>query len=151
MEMASYITGFTDGEGCFSISFSKREKMKLGIEIRPSFSVSQHRRNKEIILYLQKFFQCGGVRYSRRDQNFKYEVRSIADIVKKIIPHFEKYELQTSKKDDFNAFKEICRLIHANQHLNKTGMMRIIELSEQVNKTANKRYDRKTLLKFVAG
>ena len=151
MEMASYITGFTDGEGCFSISFSKREKMKLGIEIRPSFSVSQHRRNKEIILYLQKFFQCGGVRYSRRDQNFKYEVRSIADIVKKIIPHFEKYELQTSKKDDFNAFKEICRLIHANQHLNKTGMMRIIELSEQVNKTGNKRYDRKTLLKFVAG
>ena len=149
--MASYITGFTDGEGCFSISFSKREKMKLGIEIRPSFSVSQHRRNKEIILYLQKFFQCGGVRYSRRDQNFKYEVRSIADIVKKIIPHFEKYELQTSKKDDFNAFKEICRLIHANQHLNKTGMMRIIELSEQVNKTGNKRYDRKTLLKFVAG
>ena len=149
--MASYITGFVDGEGCFSVSFSKREKMKLGIEIRPSFSVSQHRRNKEIILYLQKFFQCGGVRYSRRDQNFKYEVRSIADIVKKIIPHFEKYELQTSKKDDFNAFKEICRLIHANQHLNKTGMMRIIELSEQVNKTGNKRYDRKTLLKFVAG
>ena len=151
MEMASYITGFVDGEGCFSVSFSKREKMKLGIEIRPSFSVSQHRRNKEIILYLQKFFQCGGVRYSRRDQNFKYEVRSIADIVKKIIPHFEKYELQTSKKDDFNAFKEICRLIHANQHLNKTGMMRIIELSEQVNKTGNKWYDRKTLLKFVAG
>ena len=151
MEMASYITGFTDGEGCFSISFSKREKMKLGIEIRPSFSVSQHRRNKEIILYLQKFFQCGGVRYSRRDQNFKYEVRSIADLVKKIIPHFEKYELQTSKKDDFNAFKEICRLIHANQHLNQAGMMKIIELSEQVNKTGNKRYDRKTLLKFVAG
>ena len=56
MEMASYITGFTDGEGCFSISFSKREKMKLGIEIRPSFSVSQHRRNKEIILYVKKFF-----------------------------------------------------------------------------------------------
>lgn len=151
MEMASYITGFTDGEGCFSISFSKREKMKLGIEIRPSFSVSQHRRNKEIILYLQKFFQCGGVRYSRRDLNFKYEVRSIADLVKKIIPHFEKYELQTSKKDDFNAFKEICRLIYANQHLSQAGMMKIIELSEQVNKTGNKRYDRKTLLKLVAG
>lgn len=151
MEMEAYITGFVDGEGCFSVSFSKRKKMKMGLEVRPSFSVSQHRRNKEIILYLQKFFQCGGVRYSKKDQNFKYEVRSIADLVKKVIPHFEKYELQTSKKDDFNTFKEICRLIYTNQHLNQDGLMKIIELSGHVNKTGNKQYDRKTLLKLVAG
>ena len=151
MEMASYITGFVDGEGCFSVSFSMRKKMKLGIEVRPSFSVSQHRRNKEIILKLQQFFKCGGVRYSKRDQNFKYEVRSVDDIVKKVIPHFEKYELKTSKKDDFNAFKEICRLIYTNHHLSTEGLKRIIDLSEHVNKTGKKKYDRADLLKLVAG
>ena len=151
MEMTSYVTGFVDGEGCFSVSFSIRKKMKLGIEVRPSFSVSQHRRNREIILKLQQFFKCGGVRYSKHDQNFKYEVRSVSDLVNKIIPHFEEYGLQTSKKDDFNAFKEICRLIYTNHHLSKEGLKRIIELSEQVNKTGKKKYDRTALLKLVAG
>ena len=150
MEINSYITGFVDGEGYFSISFSIRKKMKMGIEVRPSFAVSQHRRNKEIILFFQKFFGCGGIRYTRYDQNFKYEVRSVSDLIKKIIPHFEKYPLKTSKKDDFLAFKEICWIIYSNHHLNPAGMKRIIELSKQVNISGNKKYNLDDLLKFIA-
>ncbi len=148
--MASYVTGFVDGEGCFSVSFSIRNKMKNGIEVRPSFSVSQHRRSKEIILWLQKYFACGGVRYSKCDQNFKYEVRSISDLIRQVIPHFEKYPLQTSKKEDFTIFKEICKLIYSNHHLSKEGLSRIIELSQKINITGNKRLPRNDLLKLMA-
>lgn len=150
MEMESYITGFIDGEGCFSVSFSRRGKMSLGIEVRPSFAVSQHRRNKEIIFCLRDFFKCGGVRYCKRDQNFKYEVRSVSDLMKKIIPHFDRYPLQTSKKEDFQNFREVCKIIHSNHHLNQEGMKRVIELSGQINKTGKKRYDRSGLLKLIA-
>lgn len=150
MEMASYITGFVDGEGCFSVSFSRRGKMRMGIEVRPSFSVSQHRRNREIILSLQRFFGCGGVRYSKRDQNFKFEVRSVSDLVKIIIPHFMKYPLQTSKKDDFLKFCEVCRLIYNNHHLSAEGMKKVIELSGQINKTGKKKYRRDDLLRLIA-
>jgi hypothetical protein len=150
MEIESYISGFVDGEGCFSISFSLRKKMKMGVEVRPSFAVSQHRRNKEIILFLRDFFKCGGVRYSRRDQNFKYEVRSVKDLMTNIIPHFERYPLRTSKRDDFLAFKEVCRLIHSNHHLNPDGMKRIIELSATMNQSGNKRYQRDELLRRIA-
>lgn len=150
MEINSYITGFADGEGCFSVSFSKRNKMKLGIEVRPSFSVSQHKRSKEIIFEFQKFFRCGGIRYSKCDQNFKYEVRSIGDLIKKVIPHFEKYQLKTSKKEDFENFKKICFLIHSNHHLSEIGMKEIIELSNCINKNGKKKYEREYLLKFIA-
>src|SRR6056297_2571738 len=150
MDINSYITGFTDGEGCFQISFSLRKKMKFGIEIRPSFSVSQHKRNKEIILFLQKFFQCGGVRFSKRDQNYKYEVRSTKDLVKKIIPHFKAYPLQTDKKEQLERFAEICEIIHSNRHLSRDGLERIIKLSDKVNITGNKRINRKDLLRMVA-
>lgn len=150
MEMASYVTGFVDGEGCFSVSFSIRSKMTNGLEARPSFSVSQHRRSKEIILWLQEFFKCGGVRYSKSDQNFKYEVRSISDLVLKVIPHFEKYPLQTAKKEDFAVFTEICKLIYSNHHRSKEGLGRIIELSQKVNVTGNKRLPRNNLLKLMA-
>ena len=149
MDINSYITGFVDGEGCFQASFSKRSKMKLNIEVRPSFSVSQHKRNKEIILFFHQFFKCGGVRFSIKDQNYKFEVRSIKDLVKVIIPHFEKYPLLTSKKDEFARFRQICQLINANRHLNKEGLIKIIELSSKLNLGGKKKYQRQDLLKIV--
>ncbi len=75
---------------------------------------------------------------------------SIADLIKKIIPHFEKYPLQTSKFKDFVVFKEICKIIFSNHHLNMNGMKKIIELSKSVNQSGKKRYSREDLLKFIA-
>ena len=150
MDINSYLTGFVDGEGCFSISFSLRKRYKFGIEVRPSFSISQHKRNKEIIFFIQKFYKCGGVRFSKKDQNYKFETRSIKDLMKIIIPHFQRYPLQTSKKEEFEKFCKICRLIYSNQHLNKSGLIEIIQLSEKVNVSGKKRYQRNDLLKIVS-
>ncbi len=149
MDIKSYITGFTDGEGCFQISISKRSKMKLGLEIRPSFSVSQNKRSKDIIIFLQQYFKCGGVRFDKNDQTYKFEVRSIDDLMKIIIPHFEKYPLMTAKQDDFKIFSEICRLIYSNHHLNQEGLKKILELSRGINVSGNKKYNREDLLKIV--
>ena len=150
MDIKSYITGFVDGEGCFLISFSLRSKMKLGIEVRPSFSVSQHKRSQNIIFFLQQFFSCGGVRFSKKDQNYKFEVRNITDLMKVIIPHFRKYPLMTSKKDEFDKFANICELIYSNHHLSRKGLERIIKLSERLNVDGNKKYNRNDLLKMIA-
>ena len=59
MEFASYISGFTDGEGTFSVSFSQCLRLKTRIEARPSFSISQHKRSKEILLKIKKHFSVG--------------------------------------------------------------------------------------------
>jgi len=150
MDIPSYVTGFTDGEGCFLVLFSLRQKMKLGIEVRPSFSVSQHKRNKEIVLFLQRYFKCGSVRFSKRDQNYKFETRSIADIMKKIIPHFVSYPLQTTKHEEFLTFKKICQVIYANHHLSKNGMLEILDLSKRLNVSGNKKYNRQDLLRIVS-
>ena len=124
--------------------------MKFGLEVRPSFSISQHKRNKEIIFFLHDFFKCGGVRFSKSDQNYKFETRSIKDLVKIIIPHFEKYPLQTSKKNDFKNFTEVCRLIYYNQHLSQEGLIKIINLSDNINIAGNKRIKRHDLLKMIS-
>ena len=150
MDIKSYITGFVDGEGCFLISFSLRSKMKLGIEVRPSFSVSQHKRSQNIIFFLQRFFRCGGVRFSKKDQNYKFEVWNITELMKIIIPHFKKYPLMTSKKDEFEKFAEICELIYSNHHLSQGGLEEIIKLSEKLNVDGNKKYNRNDLLKMIA-
>ena len=108
MDFASYITGFVDGEGTFSVSFNYRAKLNTNVEVRPSFSISQHKRNLEILKRIRDYFGVGSIRFSKRDQNYKYEVRSLNDLLKKVIPHFEEFPLRTTKQKDFKLFREIC-------------------------------------------
>ena len=150
MEFQSYITGFVDGEGTFLISFSRREKLNTKIEVRPGFSISQHKRNLEILERIQKYFGVGAIRFSKRDQNYRYEVRSINDLMRVIIPHFDKYPLQTTKRKDFGIFKQICRLIYSKHHLNVDYLIKIIDLAYMMNESGRRRYPKKKLLKFIA-
>ena len=49
MDEKSYLSGFADGEGCFSVTFNKSRRHKFGWDIRPSFSVSQNSEREEIV------------------------------------------------------------------------------------------------------
>ena len=148
-EFAWYMTGFVDGEGCFSISFTKREKLKSGIEVRPSFSIGQNRRSLPVLERAKLYFGCGAIRYSRHDQTYKYEVRSIGDIRKHIIPHFQKYPLQTYKSHDFATFSWICDEIAASRHLNRDNLAAIIERAYTMNESGRRKYTKKSLLQII--
>jgi hypothetical protein len=146
MEISSYVTGFTDGEGSFLVSFSKRDKMSVGIEVRPAFTVSQHERSKDILSDLQRFFRCGTVRFNKRDRTWKYEVRSLSDLVAKIIPHFNRYPLKTLKGKDFLLFKKVCRLMEQRKHLTVKGIKHIIRIAYGMNNVGARRYPKDSLL-----
>lgn len=150
MEKAWYITGFIDGEGCFSVSFNLRSKLSVGIEVRPSFSVSQNKRNLGVLKFIMQYFDCGAIRFDNHDRTYKYEVRSIRDLVDKIIPHFEHYPLKTSKFNDFIHFKEICSLIRQNYHLSPKYLPEIIEKAYKMNESGKRRYTKDFLLKQLA-
>lgn len=66
-----WVTGFVDGEGCFCVNFNLRQCLTLGIEVRPSFSISQTRDktgvNLKCLQDLLNFFDCGFIRFSKRD------------------------------------------------------------------------------------
>ena len=96
---------------------------------------------------INEFFGVGGIRFSKRDQNYKYEVRSINDLVTKIIPHFQDYPLQTSKKDDFELFEDICQKIHSNHHRSVSGLREIIDKAYAMNPSGKRRYSKEELLK----
>src|SRR3989338_2082124 len=83
-----YLSGYTDGEGSFCVSFSPRPKLRALLEVRPSFSVSQNSDRQEVLQIFKEYLGCGTVRVNPSDRTFKYEVRSIKDLMKKVIPHF---------------------------------------------------------------
>lgn len=133
VEVGSYLTGYADGEGCFSISFSKSRRHKFGWEIRPSFSISQNGDRAEVLQIFHERFGCGTIRPDRSDKTLKYETRCINDLVERVLPHFERYPLLSGKRGDFERFALICRMMYADEHLTQEGFERIVQLASRVN------------------
>lgn len=132
-----WISGFVDGEGCFCVSFNLKKRLSLGIEVRPSFSISQTKDreglNLKCLQDFLSFFGCGFIRFSKRDNTWKYECRDLSDIRSKVLPHFEKFALRTKKFRDFELFKEVVNSVASKQHLNEVGLKHIIDISYQIN------------------
>lgn len=144
-----YISGYVDGEGCFSISFSKRDKFLVGWETKPSFSVSQNEDRAQILFTMQKVFKCGFIRRDYSDKTLKYEVRSLDDLINNIIPHFENYPLISEKYKDFNLFKKVCLLMQKNLHKNKNGLNKIIDFAFQMNPSGKRKYTKAEMQKAL--
>lgn len=144
-----YISGYVDGEGCFSVSFSKRKKIKIGWETKPSFSVSQNENRAQVLFLIQKLFGCGFIRRDYSDKTLKYEVRSLNDLIEKIIPHFEKHPLISKKKNDFNKFKQICFFMERNFHKDKKGLKKIINYAFQMNPSGKRKYTKAEMQKAL--
>ena len=66
--LSAYISGYADGEGCFTVSISPRAKLLVGWEVRPSFSVSQNGDRAEVLHVIQAHFGCGSTRPDRSDK-----------------------------------------------------------------------------------
>jgi len=126
-----YISGFSDGEGCFSISFSHKKKMPFGICVTPSFSISQNKESVSVLKRIQTYFQCG---FLRQDKNtMKYEVRNLHDLQTRIRPHFETYPLNTQKAQDFRVFCDICDVLSEKKAKTSDQLIQLIEKAYTMN------------------
>ena len=140
-----YVTGLTDGEGCFCISFAIRAKLRTGLEVRPPFWLSLNRRDLGLLEDLQAFFGCGWIRESKRDRTFKYEVRSTRELTSRILPHFERFPLRGCKARSCAGFSRVCEMIEQGDHLRRSGLREIVDVAVQLN-LGKRRHSRATLL-----
>ncbi len=140
MDIKSYLSGYADGEGCFCVSINKSSRHKFGWEIRPSFSVSQNSDRAQVLEMLKQYFGCGTIRPDRSDRTLKYEVRSVVDLVERVIPHFEENPLLSGKQRDFELFADVCRRMYQGEHETREGFRRIIDLAFEMNPSGKRKY-----------
>jgi hypothetical protein len=138
--LSAYISGFVDGEGCFTVSISPRAKLAAGWEVRPSLSVSQNGDRAEVLYAIQSHFGCGSIRPDRSDRTLKWESRRLEDLLERVIPHFERYPLLSGKRQDFDRFAAVCRLQAVAAHRNAHGLIEIVELARGMNPSGRRRY-----------
>lgn len=127
-----WVTGFVDGEGCFTVAISMNKLYRIGWQVKPSFKIKLHIRDKDLLDRIRLFFNVGTVVCD--DNSVCYNVRDRDDIMKIIIPHFEKYPLITQKQNDFLLFKSILERMNRNEHLNLKGLIEIINIKAYLNR-----------------
>ena len=138
--LSAYISGYVDGEGCFTVSISPRATLAVGWEVRPSLSVSQNGDRAEVLQLIQDYFGCGSIRPDRSDKTLKWETRRLEDILARVIPHFERYPLLSGKQSDFERFAQVCRIMVAGEHRSSDGLERIVKLAAKMNPSGRRRY-----------
>ena len=139
IDFASWVVGYVDGEGCFSVSIIRNSTSRLGWQVFPEFVVTQGAKSLNTLEDLKKFFQCGSIVENKRKDNhkeslYKYCVRSNKDLQEIIIPFFNKYKLRTAKKKDFKLFVKILSIIEKGEHLKQKGLFKIASKIEKMNR-----------------
>ena len=139
--LSAYISGYVDGEGCFTVSISPRAKLAVGWEVRPSLSVSQNGDRAEVLQLIQAHLGCGSIRPDRSDRTLKWETRRLEDLLEQVIPHFVRYPLLSGKRRDFERFAVICTSMAAGAHRHVDGLIQIVKIASEMNPSGKRRYD----------
>lgn len=127
-----FVTGFTDGDGSFSVSITKK-KEGIGWKIVPMYTIGLDLKDLDLLVQIKDFFKTGNIYTSKRGVVY-YTVGSVKDIVKYIIPHFDKFPLVTQKLKDFLLFKEIVLLMEKGEHKTLPGLLKVFSLKVNLNK-----------------
>ena len=113
--------------------FNPHSDMKCGFQVLPEFTVVQHERDVQVLHALKAFFGCGVVRKNHGDR-MAYRVRGKTDLLKRIIPFFEKHPLKTKKRVDFAKFRRVLLMMEAGDHLTKDGVEETRRIAAQMNR-----------------
>ncbi len=130
--IGNYLAGFTDGDGSFSVCFSKtKNKNSKRSLISLSFSVSQ--KEKVILSQFKKHLKCGKIR-EMHNGIYQYRVDNFNAIQTNVIPFFHRFGfLSAKKKRDFSKFQQIARLIEKKEHLTVEGIKEILQIRKDMN------------------
>jgi hypothetical protein len=133
-----WIVGFVDGEGCFSCPVQRNPTMRLGWQCQPRFAVVQGERSVTALETLRSYFGCGRINRNRRHDNHRedllvYTVWNRQDLLKRIVPFFEANPLRTAKRDEFEKFTQILRMIDRRLHLSREGLREIAKIQQTMN------------------
>jgi hypothetical protein len=145
MDIASYISGFVDGEGCFCVSFQPSVRHRFGWEVRPSFSVSQNADRAQLLYIIQERWQCG-IRPDRSDKTIKYEVRNVRELAELVLPHFQAHPLLSTKQADTERLHRVCQLILERRHLSLEGFEQIVRIAIEMNPSGKRKYSGSDIL-----
>jgi LAGLIDADG endonuclease len=146
-----WVTGFVDGEGCFSVSIHRNLNARStgGRQLHPVFHVYQHARYRAVLEALISVFGCGRLRPKGPHSSvWTFAVDSLRDLDEHVLPFFERHPLVV-KAGDFCRFAAIVRSMRRKEHLAHDGFERLVRLAFAMNADGKQRS--RTIDQVLAG
>lgn len=130
----SWVTGFSDAEGCFYINI---QNIKKGNKyITPTFKIAQDYKDIDILYSLKNYFKIGQITIHKKEARF--EIMGYYNAIKYVIPHFDKYPQITNKFADYVLWKNIIMIQNSKQHLTIDDFLKCLSFKASLNKGLNK-------------
>lgn len=134
-----WVVGFTDGEGCFSISVVRNRVCRLGWQVQHEFSITQLVPSRSALELILEFFGCGSIIENRRQDDHRHDlarfsVKRRSDLVETIVPFFEQRTLITAKQHDFAMFSDVIDMMAKVEHLTQDGLRLTAMTTERMNR-----------------
>ena len=116
-----------------------RRGYRTGYQVSHEFVVTQGASSVRCLYELREFFGAGEVYVNRRYDNhrdhlYRYSVTKRQDLLERIIPFFEEYQLRSAKRLDFEKFAACVRRIAAGRHRTRAGLADIVEIMQTMNR-----------------
>jgi len=127
----NWLVGFTDSEGCFHVSFSKKNNGYSFL-----FELAQKGEDNKIVLLdkLVSLFGVGRVNQHYHKSNWHYRISGLSD-ADKLITYFDKFNFSflTKKRSSYLLWKQIHNSIVNKEHLDPVNRIKLISVSKTVN------------------
>ena len=131
----SWLSGFTDAEGCFSINiYNVKNKAKI-CQCR---YILDQKEGKDLLLYIRYILQYGNVNL-RNETNNVFRLTVSMNNPKRnnfilLIEYFNKFPLKTTKILNFNLWCKVIDLIRMKKHNTPDGLKLIRKIRTEMNK-----------------
>jgi len=98
------------------------------------FSIVVDKKDLFLLDSIKAFFGGLGSIKKHGNSTFSYRIESSEQIMKLIIPFFDKYPLITEKFGDYILFKKVIELMSNKEHLTEDGLYKIVSLKASINR-----------------
>lgn len=133
---ANYIVGLSDGEGCFYVLLTERNRVKnpnAHIMAKSHFYIKLREDDLLVLEKVKEYFGFGFIYFQHEKRKnhsscYRFEVNSNEDKLK-LINFFNRYPLQSPKKQrDFQIFSEVSKMIINREHFTLDGEQKIRQM-----------------------
>ena len=143
-DLGNYIAGFSDGEGSFNFSFRPRNDYRIPWKVSACFNISQ--KERPILELCRQTFRCGTLR-SRPDGIWYFEVNTLNDLIRCIIPFFQHFQFRSQKKQkDFQTFCTIVEMLRTGKQHSFGGIQEILHFRRDMNGGGKRKYSEQQIL-----
>jgi len=98
------------------------------------FQIELSKKDLDLLKKIKSFFGVGNIieRKMSGRESIKYRIQSIKDL-KVIINHFDKYQIISKKRSDYELFKKAINCINEKKHLTIEGVREIVSIKATMN------------------